>query len=111
MTTAAIIAAVCILVAGLFAVIVERTNERDEARAEAERVEALLTELDAECTRLHVELTEAQIAAGVVIPFPTRHHGASIELAALDAEATAYTWPAIARDAFPIQQWGEDADR
>lgn len=33
MTTAAVIAAACILVAGLFAVIVERTEQRDEALA------------------------------------------------------------------------------
>lgn len=37
MTTVFVIVAVCILVAGLFAVIVERTNERDEARAELAR--------------------------------------------------------------------------
>jgi hypothetical protein len=37
MTLACIIAAVCILVAGLFAVIVERTTERDTAREAAER--------------------------------------------------------------------------
>jgi len=38
MTTACVIAAVCILLAGLFAVIVERTNERDEARDNAARL-------------------------------------------------------------------------
>lgn len=38
MTTACVIAAVCILLCGLFAVIVERTNERDEARDNAARL-------------------------------------------------------------------------
>jgi hypothetical protein len=40
MTAACVIAATCILIAGLFAVIVERTNERDEARTLAARLEA-----------------------------------------------------------------------
>lgn len=39
MTTLCVIAAVLILIAGLFAVIVERTNERDDARAERDRLE------------------------------------------------------------------------
>jgi hypothetical protein len=33
------------------------------------------------------------------------------DLAALDAEATAYTWPAIAREAFPVREWGEEAEK
>jgi hypothetical protein len=33
------------------------------------------------------------------------------DLAALDAEATAYTWPSIARDAFPVREWGEEAEQ
>lgn len=51
MTTAFVIAAVCILIAGLFAVIVERTNERDAARR---RVAALSAELAARPPRLRV---------------------------------------------------------
>jgi hypothetical protein len=33
-----------------------------------------------------------------VIPLPVVRDGSHDDLAALDAEATAYTWPAIARD-------------
>jgi hypothetical protein len=34
----------------------------------------------------------------------------SDDITALDAEATSYTWPAIARDAFPVREWGEEAE-
>ena len=91
----------CVLVAGLFAVIVERTNERDEARAERDHLEAeadalaatvrsdaaLVLELDTENMRLHDALTEAQIAAGTV-RIPGLH---------VVREGSDYEWPAIAR--------------
>src|SRR5690348_8168064 len=108
MTTAAIIAAVCILVAGLFAVIVERTNERDEARENEARANRRADAVEAErdiANGLIERLRADRRERSNVIPF--QRDGS--DLRALDAEATAYTWPAIARDAFPIQQWGEDA--
>lgn len=42
-----LVATFCVFIAGLFAVIVDRTNERDEARAEADRLER---ELEARLT-------------------------------------------------------------
>jgi histidinol-phosphate/aromatic aminotransferase/cobyric acid decarboxylase-like protein len=60
-------------------------NERDDARAERDRLEREL---------------EARPRLRLVTD----------DLAALDAEATSYTWPAIARDAFPVREWGEEAE-
>jgi hypothetical protein len=88
MTTAIIIAVACILVAGLFAVIVERTDERDEALAnyatevfENARLRARLAELEAEADELnqenmalHLQLTETQIAAGALESLPSLPH-------------------------------------
>ena len=63
MTTAFVIAATCILIAGLFAVIVERTNERDEARETARRLDEQLT---AERTvRQHTEHALAEFQQAV----------------------------------------------
>lgn len=88
MTTAILIAVACILVAGLFAVIVERTNERDEVLANYAtevfanaRLKARLAELEAEADELHQEnmvlhdmqneadAMQARIAAGEAVPF------------------------------------------
>jgi hypothetical protein len=81
-------------------------RQRDSARA-------TVRELEAEALRLHLLLTEAEMAA----PVPFRPADGPVlrvvreDLAALDAEATAYTWPAIARDAFPVREWGEEAEK
>lgn len=48
MNTAFAIAAVCILVTGLFAVIVERTSERDKATRENRDLRATVARLEAE---------------------------------------------------------------
>lgn len=89
-----LVAAFCILIAGLFAVIVERTEDRDEARKTVTRLgrelaasDLLVVELDAENMRLHAELTEAQIAAGTV-RVPSLH---------VVREDSDYEWPAIVR--------------
>jgi hypothetical protein len=55
-TTAFVIAAAVLLITGLFAVIVERTNERDEARTTATRLEAEANAHAAENARLTTEL-------------------------------------------------------
>ena len=75
MMTACIIAGVCILIAGLFAVIVERTNERDQAREElARRDRAHAAEVDdlkgdvADLTAALAETTAALADARAVIP-------------------------------------------
>lgn len=68
MTTACIIAAVCILIAGLFAVIVERTTERDDAREAAERAGR---ERDAAETAARIAtelLAQREADARVVVP-------------------------------------------
>lgn len=70
MTTAFVIAACCILIAGLFAVIVERTNERDEARWMVDRLEAECNEHARVSASLAQQLTEAQIAGGKILPLP-----------------------------------------
>jgi hypothetical protein len=148
MTAAIVIAAVVVFIIGLFAVIVERTEQRDEALALAaeahvtaahavEQAETFADELTAERKRskdaekavvrlvgeklrLSNDLMRAQMLASdareelaaepaPVIPLPRR--GSHDDLAALDAEATAYTWPSIARDAFPVREWGEEAEK
>lgn len=88
----------------------------DEAKATHAANEILCAELaesDAKIRRLSADLLAAQmrLSDGVMVPLPTQRDGAHDDLRRLDAEANEYTWPAIARDAFPIQQWGEDADR
>lgn len=101
MTTACVIAAVCILLAGLFAVIVERTNERDEARDNAAR---LSRELEAAEWALAAERdvrrrTEARLAtyleqttfASNVIPIQRTSEWPSWLEDALDEQAE--TWP------------------
>lgn len=70
MTTALVICAALIFIAGLFAVIVERTQERDEAMEIAERLEAECNVHAAVSASLAAQLAEAQIAGGKVIPFP-----------------------------------------
>lgn len=88
MTTAILIAVACILGAGLFAVIVDRTNERDEAltnyatevfanarlRARLAELEAEADELNQENMALHdmqneADAMQARIAAGEPVPF------------------------------------------
>lgn len=68
MITACIIAAVCILVAGLFAVIVERTNERDAALAELARRER---EHKAQAD-MEARLTDPATATTVHVPLPAQ---------------------------------------
>jgi hypothetical protein len=95
MTTACTIAAAVILIAGLFAVIVERTNERDDARAESARLtrehdaemaarDALVAELDQENARLHAELTDLQVGRHLRVVPPRR-------------DGSEHEWPRIAR--------------
>lgn len=80
MTTALVVAAALIFVAGLFAVIVERTNERDQARYEVERLEAEVLGLCEDNMRMAADLVDAygqlQDAANSsvaeVIQFPTQ---------------------------------------
>jgi hypothetical protein len=81
-------------------------RQRDSARA-------TVRELESEATRLHLLLTEAELAAPVPFrPVDGPHlRVVSDDLAALDAEATAYTWPSIARDAFPVREWGEEVEK
>jgi hypothetical protein len=140
MTAAIVIAAVVVFIIGLFAVIVERTEQRDKALALAaeahvtatravEQAETFADELAAEQRRSNaadkaivrlvaekLRLSNDLLAAhkrisdaGNVIPLPVVRDGSHDDLAALDAEASAYTWPAIARDAFPVREWGDEA--
>ena len=104
-----LVAVFLIVIAGLFAVIVERTNERDEARTLAERAVtqaetfadeakathaaneilcAELAESDAKIRRLSADLLAAQmrLSDGVVVPLPTAR------------EASAYDWPPMNAD-------------
>lgn len=91
MTTAAVILAALILIAGLFAVIVERTTERDEARKNARRLEAECNEHAAVSARLAADLAERDLLAGkaVHVPLlrvvPAQRDGAHDHLAADDA--------------------------
>lgn len=138
--TALILTAVAVIfLIGLVAVIVERTEQRDAAIVRAAKADAraetfadeichvhaaneiLCAELaasDEQIRRLSNDLLAAQLLASdareelaaapaPVIPLPVVRD----DLAALDAEATAYTWPAIARDAFPVREWGEEAEK
>jgi hypothetical protein len=82
MTTAVVIAACCILITGLFAVIVERTNERDEARTTAARLEAEANAHAAENARLTTELAARGPRLRVVPP---------------QRDGSEYEWPRIAR--------------
>lgn len=66
MTTATIITAVCVLIAGLFAVIVERTTERDVARDDARQ---LAEQLDATTARLADVLDEHALCPTPLVPF------------------------------------------
>lgn len=66
MTAATIITAVCILIAGLFAVIVERTTERDVARDDARQ---LAEQLDATTARLADVLDEHALCPTPLVPF------------------------------------------
>lgn len=156
--TALILTAVAVVfIIGLVAVIVERTEQRDEANALASEAhqtaakavneaewfrktaealadeqkathaanEILCAELaasDEKNRRLSNDLREAKTrisdlvhdaehAPAPVIPLPVVRDGSHDDLAALDAEATAYTWPSIARDAFPVREWGEEAEK
>jgi hypothetical protein len=93
----------------------------DELTAERKRskyAEKAVVRLVGEKLRLSNDLMRAQTLASdareelaaapaPVIPLPVVRD----DLAALDAEATAYTWPAIARDAFPVREWGEEAEK
>ena len=72
MTTACVIAAACILIAGLFAVIVERTNERDEAREERDRLERECNAHAAENARLTALTTPVPLLS--IVP-PQRDGG------------------------------------
>lgn len=80
MTTLCVIAATCILIAGLFAVIVERTNERDQARDEHASARAQIRELLAEVDRFG-ELTDTLV-------------GDALTLAAQLREANTRAWDA-----------------
>jgi hypothetical protein len=73
MTLACTITATLILIAGLFAVIVERTNERDDARENARRLESECNEHAAVSASLAQQLAELRIAGGEVIPLPRLH--------------------------------------
>lgn len=93
----------------------------DECKATQAANEILCAELacaDEQIRRLSNDLLAAQLLASdareelaaapaPVIPLPVVRD----DLTALDAEATAYTWPAIARDAFPVREWGEEAEK
>lgn len=134
--TALILTAVAVIfLIGLVAVIVERTEQRDEAIERAAKAEqraevfadeicsvhaaneilcAELAESDEQIRRLSNDLLAAHKRisdAENVIPLPTQRDGSHDDLAALDAEASAYTWPSIARDAFPVREWGEEAEK
>jgi hypothetical protein len=92
MTTACIVVAVGIFCLGLFAAVMDRTNQRDDALrllAKSEKSLAMVeainaelalvaktavierSELDQENMRLHLELSEAQLLAGTGrVPLP-----------------------------------------
>jgi hypothetical protein len=70
MTLACTIVATLILIAGLFAVIVERTTQRDDALAERDRLERECNEHAAVSASLAQQLAELRIAGGEVIPLP-----------------------------------------
>jgi hypothetical protein len=90
----------------------ELIAERMESAATHAANEILCAELaasDQKIRRLSNDLLAAHKRisdAENVIPLPVRD-----DLAALDAEATAYTWPSIAREAFPVREWGEEAEK
>jgi hypothetical protein len=140
--TALILTAVAVIfVIGLVAVIVERTEQRDEAydlvakahktatdavaQTETFADELIAERMESAATHAANEILCAELAASDqkirrlsndllaahkrisdaenVIPLPVEHNvialrGEPDDLAALDAEATAYTWPSIARD-------------
>jgi hypothetical protein len=95
----------------------ELIAERMESAATHAANEILCAELaasDQKIRRLSNDLLAAQTAASDaenVIPLPVQRDGSHDDLAALDAEASAYTWPSIARDAFPVREWGEEAEK
>jgi hypothetical protein len=80
-TTLCVIAAACILIAGLFAVIVERTNERDEARDERDSALAQNADLLAEVDRFG-ELTDTLVGDALTLAAQLRE----ANLRAWDAE-------------------------
>jgi hypothetical protein len=79
MTLAFVIAAALILIAGLFAVIIERTNERDEARAH----------LAAAYEALNGVLDEHALCPAPVRPL--------LRVVPTSEEVAAAEWPAIMR--------------
>jgi hypothetical protein len=119
----ALVVALVLALAGMVTLVAEANAERATSDARHTANEILCAELavaDEIIRRLHGDLLAAQLLASdareelaaepaPVIPLPRR--GSHDDLAALDAEATAYTWPAIARDAFPVREWGEEAEK
>ena len=100
MTTACVIAAAVILLAGLFAVIVERTNERDEARDAFEHeaaanvvVKAENVRLEQDNMRMAVALAEAVMEAELLAGKNPR----ALRLVPPSREVSDYDWPALAR--------------
>lgn len=111
MTLAFTITAALVLVAGLFAVIVERTTERDDARE-------LVRRLESEAQRLHLLLTESDLLASntVAVPLlrsvPTQravHEPWPPVARAVEAEVTPIHDAALI-DAWieNVVEWGED---
>jgi hypothetical protein len=95
----------------------ELIAERMESAATHAANEVLCAELaasDQKIRRLSNDLLAAHKRisdAENVIPLPVQRDGSHDDLAALDAEASAYTWPSIARDAFPVREWGEEVEK
>lgn len=104
-----LVACFCIVIAGLFAVIVERTNERDEARAEAERAGR---ERDEECeVRRRTEHAFAAFkldleAKGTRVVTPIRRELRSVpnEPTPIHDEVLVDAW------IDHVQAWGEDVE-
>jgi vacuolar-type H+-ATPase subunit F/Vma7 len=88
MTTAFTITAALVLVAGLFAVIVERTTERDEARETVRRLESECNEHAAVSADLARRLAEAE-STTVRVPL--------LRVVPPQRDGSEYEWPAIMR--------------
>ena len=88
MTLAFIITAALVLIAGLFAVIVERTTERDEAREQIRRLESECDEHAAVSADLARRLAEAE-STTVRVPL--------LRVVPAQRDGSEYEWPRIAR--------------
>ena len=90
---------------------IEERKARADADDRCEALEAALEDALRDAETAPVPLMPVEVVEKPDLRIvPPQRDGSHDDLAALDAEAT-YTWPSIALDAFPVREWGEEAER